>query len=148
MNNWTILLVIIIIFSCIQAKSQMVKTKDGFALGDRSIFMKSCIDGAKESTININGLQFEAKKYCSCLCDNLLPTLTMKEITYAYQNNKMIDLMMKGNNFEILKQCVQSSSKIDDDFEFGSGGNKDLQLKVGVKLCVDEALKSQGQNKI
>jgi hypothetical protein len=148
MLNRTILLVVVIIFSSIRAESQIVKTKDGFALGDRSIFMKSCIEGVKVSTININGLQIEAKKYCSCLCDNLLPTLTLEEITYANQNNKMVDLMMKGNNFEILKQCVQASSKIDDDFEFGSGGNKNLQIKIGVKFCVDEALKSQGSDKI
>ena len=83
-------------------------------------------------------------------CDDLAQAIALAQAESGFK-----PFCVSANNISGMANYSEDSGlwQMNDlrknlDFEFGSGGNKDLQLKVGVKLCVDEALKSQGQNKI
>ena len=134
MNNLKVFLTAFIIIYIIPYVAQQVKLKDGIILGERNDFISDCTKGANKKLMNINGLEFETYKYCACVCDNLLPTLNSWEIEKAAKENKMMDLFLKDENFEILKNCIEGNFEIADDYEYGNSDNPELQKKIGIKL--------------
>ena len=97
---------------------QDVKTKDGVTLGKRSDFIKSCVKGANKKLIDFNGIQIESEKYCSCVCDKLIPEINSWEMQEAAKENKMTDLFMKDEKFKILMGCLEGNYTISDDYSF------------------------------
>ena len=82
-------LTLVVMFT--SSNAQDVKTKDGIAIGKRSDFIKSCVKGANKKLMNFNGLEIETEKYCSCVCDNLIPQINSWEMQEAAKENKMYD---------------------------------------------------------
>jgi clan AA aspartic protease (TIGR02281 family) len=117
--------------------AQLVKSKDGVSLGTRSEFISACTKGADKGLMNINGIEIETYKFCACVCDNLIPTINSWDLEKAIKENKMTDLFLKDKNLEIIMKCLEGNYKIQDDYIFKSSDNPELQLKVGVKNCVN-----------
>jgi len=123
--------------------AQVVESKDGVSLGQRSEFISSCTKGADKKLMNINGIEIEIYKYCACVCDNLIPTINSWEMERAVKENKMTDLFLKDKNLEILMKCLEGNFKIEEDYEFSNSNNPDLQIKIGIKICVDEIMNDE-----
>ena len=64
---------------------QTIKTLDGVEIGDRSRLVRLCVKGADDKKIEFNGISFSAKSYCSCVIDNVFPTILSEEILRAMQ---------------------------------------------------------------
>ncbi len=122
------------------SNAQDVKTKDGVAIGKRSDFIKSCVKGANKKLMNFNGLEIETEKYCSCVCDNLIPQINSWEMQEAAKENKMTDLFMKDENFKILMSCLEGNYKISDDYSFDKAGDSEITVQSGIKNCVLELM--------
>jgi clan AA aspartic protease (TIGR02281 family) len=120
--------------------AQKIKTKDGVVIGERNDFILTCTKGAEKKMIQFNGFEFEAKNYCTCVCDNLIPQIYNWEMEKAMKENKIADLFLKDKNLDILMKCLDGNYKIDDDFKFQYYENPDLQKKVGIKSCMNEIL--------
>ena len=123
--------------------AQIVKTKDGVSLGQRSEFISSCTKAADKKLMNINGMEVETYRYCACVCDNLIPTINSWEIERAVKENKILDLFLKDKNLEILMKCLDGNFKIKKDYVFGNLSDPDLQIKIGIKLCVNKIMNNE-----
>lgn len=142
-KNYIVLITLILINSLCQA--QLVLTKDGVSLGSRKEFILSCTKGADKKLVNLNGLQIETYKYCTCICDNLIPTINSADIQKAMKNNKLIELFTNDNNLQILIDCAEGKVTMAENFKYGESGDMELQKKVGIKNCVNTVL-SKNEN--
>ena len=122
--------------------SQTVKSKDGITLFDRTEFIKSCTKGAEKELMKINGLEIEAYKYCSCVCDNLIPTINSWVLEKAVKENKIDNLLQQDENLKIIMKCLEGNFSVKDDYRFTSADDYNLQKKVGIETCVKEVLKN------
>ncbi|NRA12823.1 MAG: hypothetical protein HRT57_12775 [Crocinitomicaceae bacterium] len=61
------LLSILIVFVCLQLNAQDIITKDGVNLGLKSVIVDQCIEGGKGAMMEVDGIQIDFKKYCSCV---------------------------------------------------------------------------------
>ena len=133
-------LVIVISFMATNSFCQSVKTKDGKVIGERNEFIKSCTHGAEKELMKINGLEIEADKYCSCVCDNLIPTINSWVLEKAINENTIDKLLQQDENLKILMKCLEGNFSIKDDYKFNSADDYNLQKKVGIETCVKEVL--------
>ena len=145
MKYLTIIYLMTFILPC---AAQVVKSKDGVSLGQRSEFISACTKVADKKLMNINGMEIETYKYCACVCDNLIPTINSWEMERAMKENKMTDLFLKDENLEKLMKCLEGNFKINDDYKFESTDNPELQKKIGIKNCVNEILSDGEMNEI
>lgn len=132
---------------------QEVRTKDGVSLGKKSEFISSCSKGAKES-ININGVDFDTYKYCSCMCDNLIPTLYSSEIETAAKNNQLMELFLENKNLKVLMSCLEGNVKINDSVKLENMNNlevvrdnKEIVQKTQISSCISEFLSNPEYSK-
>ncbi len=137
MKYLTLLCVITLTLNC---SAQIIKSKDGVSLGKRSDFIASCTKGAKKELMKFNGIEIESYKYCSCVSDNLIPTINSWEMEKAVKENKIIDLFLEDENLEILMSCLEGNFEIDDDYKFEDIDNTGFQRKVSIKNCVKEVM--------
>jgi len=130
----------------LNGSAQIIKTKDGVTIGKRSDLIASCTKGAEKELMKFNGIEIETYKYCSCVSDNLIPTLNSWEMEKAVKENKIIDLFLEDKNLEILMNCLEGNFKVDDDYIFEDSGNSETQRKYSIKSCVKEILDAPENN--
>jgi predicted aspartyl protease len=121
-------------------KSADVKTKDGISFGNRNDFVKLCVDNVHNEMININGVEINTHKYCSCVCDNLIPNINSWEFKKASEEKNLEELMFNDENFKILMNCLENNYEVNHDFKFGQYENKEFDKKVGIKNCVQNII--------
>lgn len=140
MKLFTILIVVLTNVSV--TLSQNIKTKDGVVMGNRNEIINTCVKSSGKKFIYLDGNEIETYKYCSCVCDNLIPTLTSLEIQNALKQNKLLELFVNDKNIKILKTCFSNSGiKINKEFKVGQNKEThDLLIKLGIKNCVDEIM--------
>ena len=143
MKYLTLLCVITLTLNC---SAQIIKTKDGVTIGKRSDLIASCTKGAEKELMKFNGIEIETYKYCSCVSDNLIPTINSWEMEKAVNENKIIDLFLEDKNLEILMSCLEGNFKVDDDYIFEDSGNSETQRKFSIKSCVKEILDAPENN--
>ena len=143
MKYLTLLCVITFTLNC---SAQIIKTKDGVTIGKRSDLIASCTKGAEKELMKFNGIEIETYKYCSCVSDNLIPTINSWEMEKAVNENKIIDLFLEDKNLEILMNCLEGNFKVDDDYIFEDSGNSETQRKYSIKSCVKEILDAPENN--
>lgn len=141
MKNTRLLLLCFTIINCSPCFAQTIKSKDGVSLGKRSELLSVCTKGVDKKMINIKGYEIETYKYCTCICDNLIPTINSWEIEKAVEENKITELFLQDKNFDILMMCLDGTVKIDDEYQFGQTDNTEIQKKIGIKNCVNEIMK-------
>lgn len=129
MKKLKYILITYVVISPFCCYSQQVKSADGVSFGERSDFIYYCAEAADKKLISIKGLEVETKKYCACICDNLIPTLYSWELEIAINENKMLDLLSKDENFEILKKCLDGNYKIINDNNDNINNNTILNNK-------------------
>jgi hypothetical protein len=122
--------------------AQNVKTLDGKSLGKRSDFIKSCTGAAEDKLMSINGLEINAGKYCSCVCDNLIPTIHSEDIMAAMKEDRMKDLFIEEKNMSVIMKCLDGNFKIKDEFTFESIEGMSGAKEAAMKNCMKEALSS------
>ena len=120
--------------------SQTVFTKDGVELGDRSNFINSCIGGFDKDDIDLNGITVNKYKYCSCVCDNLIPEVTSDEILMAMKTNDLSSLFLQDQNLKIIMKCVDGNMRLKDDFVFKENEYSERSKKLAIQNCVNEVL--------
>jgi hypothetical protein len=120
------------------AHAQNVKTLDGMSLGKRSDFIKSCAGAAESKLMNVNGLEIDAKKYCSCVCDILIPTIHSNDILAAMKENKMKELFLEEQNMAVIMKCLEGNFKIKDEFTFEGIENVSGAKEAAMKNCIKE----------
>lgn len=133
-------------FSKYKENSTLVMTKDSVSIGNRKEFISSCTKGANEKIMDFNGLKIETYKYCSCMCDNLIPMIHSTDLQKAMKEGKLLELITNDKNLQILMDCAEGNVKMDESFKFGQGGNDELQKKVGIKSCVNEVMNKNENN--
>ena len=138
--NMRLQLSIIFSLAMIVSSTQVVYTKDGVELGDRSNFINSCIGGFDKDDIDLNGITVNKYKYCSCVCDNLIPEVTSDEILIAMKTNDLSSLFLQDQNLKIIMQCVDGNMKLEDDFIFKESEYSDRNKKFAIQNCVNEVL--------
>jgi predicted aspartyl protease len=121
-------------------KSADVKTKDGISLGKRNDFVKLCVENVNNEMININGVVINTHKYCSCVCDNLIPNINSWEFKKANEEKNLEELIFNDENFKILMNCLENNYEVNYDFKFGQYENKEFDKKVGIKNCVQNII--------
>jgi len=134
---------IITLFSLLLSNSllsQKIYTKDHVEIGERSMFIEACVNGAKETLINVNGIEIDTYSYCSCMSDNLIPAITSVELMDAAQNDKLAELITNDDNLKILMKCVENNFQINDDYIFQDTPLKDLSQTAAIKVCVTEIM--------
>jgi len=119
--------------------SQTIYTKDGKSFGLREEFISGCVESAEVELMNFNGIEMNTENYCSCVCDNLIPTLYSYEIKEAISNNALLDLFTKEENLEILMDCI-SEVKIADDFIYNADNQSEIGDKIAVANCIREII--------
>lgn len=120
--------------------AQVINFKDGVSMGQRSEVISGCTNGTDKKLMTFNGMEIEMYKWCTCLCDNLIPIINSWEMERAMKENKLTDLFLKDENLEILIKCLEGKIKIDDDYKYEYSENPELQKKVGIKICVNDKL--------
>ena len=127
---------IILSFLSISTFSQAVFTKDGVELGDRSNLLIQCIGGFDKDDIDLNGIMVNKYKYCSCVCDNLIPEVTSDEILMAMKTNDLSSLFLKDQNLKIIMKCVDGNMKLEDDFVFKESEYSDRSKGFRFKIVL------------
>lgn len=145
MKYFSTLILVIFFKNC---SGQVIKSKDGVSLGNRSDIISSCTMGADSLLMSINGLEVETYQYCACACDKLIPTINSWEIEKAIKENKLTELFLSGKNFEILFGCFEGKYKIQKDYKYNYSDNPELQKKIGIKKCIQEIMKDTATSDI
>ena len=142
------LILIITILCSYSFFSQNIYTKDNIDLGEKFMFLKSCIDGFDKENINLNGMIINKNQYCSCFCDNVIPHILSIELLEAIKNDNILSLFFEGNNRNLMLRCIENHVKIKDDYVFSNNELNVFQKEFTIKNCVEEVLGSldQGQN--
>ena len=135
-----ILIIIIIVVNSSISSSQSIYTKDGVSLGERDVFMKSCISNADEKVIDLNGVTMDVESYCSCMCDNLIPTLTSAEINEAFENDAFLELIFAEQNLDIIINCASKTVEFEDEYKIEETDNPEWMKKMGISTCVKEIM--------
>lgn len=122
-----------------QAYTQNIYTKDGVNIGTKAGFINACTEGDIGKEMELNGIEVNVEGYCSCVCDNLIPTLTYNEYDSAIKANKLLELYLREDNIEILKSCFEEEYKIKDPSKYKvNGANlRPETLNLLIKECVN-----------
>jgi len=148
MDKLKFLLIFNLLLWVIPCLGQKIKSKDGVLLGERNEFISSCTNSIDNKLMTINGIEIESLKFCSCVCDKIMPTINSWELKKAFKENKMSELFMKDRNLEIIMNCIDGKYKINDDFKYEKLDNPELQNKIGVKNCIYELMQDSINRKI
>ncbi len=144
-----LLLPLLCCFFSLIGHPQIIKTKDGVSLGTRSDFMEGCISGIKEDTLNFNGIRINKIQYCSCVCDNLIPTLYDKEIEDAIKSDTLVQLFLEDKNLSIIMKCLKGNVSLDSNYEFKyHNSDSALTRKVAILSCVNKIMDDTLNNKV
>ena len=121
----------------------IIKSKDGIDLGDKTDFMDACTSSGKNGMINIKGIEIDINKFCSCVCDNLFPQLNSEEIL-ELQNSKSVNSFLESDKcWSVLKDCLIPNTKYEDDYKLEFSKKELPMLKKRItKDCVSELLKN------
>ena len=136
MKYWTSFSFIILVLNC---SAQIIKTKDGVLIGNRTDLIAACEKGAKEKLMEFNGIKIETYTYCSCISDNLIPTINSWEFMKAVKEEKLSELILEEKNLDIIMNCLDEV-EFDDDYKFKDSADTEFQRKGGMKICVKEIM--------
>ena len=146
LNMYSIKLALLtcILIDVIPCSAQVLKTKDGISMGERSEFIAICTAGMDEYVAD--GLELESYKYCACVCDNLIPTINSWEFSRAMKEDRLMDLFQEDGRSEIVANCVGGNVEINGDYRFDSFENSERQSNVAIQACIEEIMNDEAMN--
>jgi clan AA aspartic protease (TIGR02281 family) len=143
------LISILFVLVCVQVNAQNVFTKDGVDLGPKSVLVEQCAKGAETAMVDIDGIEVDIEKYCSCVMGEMMPTLTIKEITDHIDAGDLVEFFTTGNNLEIITACATPNMVIHDDYTLSNDSKySELQKQTAVSECVNLILESPETNTV
>lgn len=120
--------------------AQTVYTRDGVPLGDESMLIRTCKEAAdaalKGRPMVLNGIEMNTREYCQCAMLRLIPTIESDDLIEANASGTMLDLLLAGDNFNILLECVSENSNIDSS-EVSFGNLLEFANKEGDRIGWD-----------
>lgn len=140
-RNYFLIFLAFLTFRC---SAQDVYSKDGVYMGKRSDFIESCAKGYKSAHIDMNGITVDVNSYCSCVCDNVMPHITSNDLLEAVKSNKMKEFLMNGENYELVRSCIEGNYSISDDYKLDK--NSSITRETSLNGCVREFLKGVGDS--
>lgn len=134
-----LLMVNMLLFTVLNLSSQTIRTKDGVSLGDAKQIINECVNSLNSKVVKLKGFEIDSKQYCECAILKVMPNLYSWEMEKAHKENKISDLLLRDDNFNILQNCVrQTASSIGENYKIGSSENPVLEKAVWVKSCITE----------
>lgn len=125
--------------------SQSVKTLDGVEIGDRSRLVQLCVKGADAKKIELNGISFSARSYCSCVIDKVFPTILSGEILRAMKNDNVLEVLLQEDRMDLITECAEKNVDISDDFKISDASDIELAKMLGMRQCVNEIMSDKDQ---
>ncbi len=113
-----ILFLLLISINCF---SQILYSKDGVSLGEKSIIVQSCIAGGNTELTEINGLKIDFKDYCKCFAESVIPNYNYNEIIDAVNSNNLKGLIQSEKGFDLVMECLNLTNvNYNNEFNWGS----------------------------
>jgi clan AA aspartic protease (TIGR02281 family) len=116
---------------------EIIYSKDGVSLGKRNEFIAECIYGANK---NSNPYYIDTYKYCSCIADNIMPTINSWELEKAAKENKYAELLAKPENLEIISNCLEGNYEFSDGMKVNEIENLEKVKRLAVDNCIYEMM--------
>lgn len=134
-----------ILFLCCFSSSlfsfgQAVYTKDNVYIGEKPDFMKECVGAAEDELMNISGYTIETEKYCSCMCDNVIPQLYSKDLEAAAESDNMVAFLTQGDNLTLIMECLEGNYTIEDNYLYSQETVDELTRTVMITSCSQELI--------
>lgn len=115
-------------------------SKDGFDMGSKKEFVNNCKGGLSE--MDFNGIKIDADKYCNCMAEVLIPSITENEIAEAYQKDDFSSLFEKDGITNQLMSCMgENGFELDDHYTFENSDSS-----VFISSCVETMYDEGGTN--
>ena len=124
---------------------QTIKTLDGVEIGDRSRLVRLCVKGADDKKIEFNGISFSAKSYCSCVIDNVFPTILSEEILRAMQYDNIMEVLLRDDRLDLIMECAEDHVKVEDDYKISEIRDNEMAKILGVRQCINEIISDEEQ---
>lgn len=124
--------------------SQMITTADGMEIGDRKAFINACTAEAEKKTMEFKGIKVLADNYCSCMADQLLPSIQSSDFLEASVNGSLETFLTNEENLPILMHCLEGNFSMDSNFVFQENNTSSMALskKIAIDQCIKEVLNS------
>jgi clan AA aspartic protease (TIGR02281 family) len=123
------------------AAAQPLLTKDGVELGDRNDFIRSCNQAAGTAMMDLDGFDIDTRRYCACVCDVLIPALTMKELSDMGDDRRAWeDLMLSDRFLDSILACATDNMHVEDDANVGQMASSDMSRRLFMIKCREGAL--------
>lgn len=126
------------IFCAIRCYTQNLYTKDKVSLGKKKDFVDACIRGARSKVVSLKGMQINAKNYCECMAETLIPVMTSKELMKISEEEEAEAFFANEKNLKIILECLEDNYKFDDTFAIAQAGKSKITRQLAVRACVDE----------
>lgn len=142
MKPYTLILNLLLI-TYVSSTAQNIYFKDGVLVGKTSELIADCIEGAKNKNPESQEILLDYSKYCSCLIEEVYPKFTSDEFLRSQEYGDMAKLMLRDDVFAVLEDCVPSAAQLQSDYtyeKFNRADRYELQLKTGVKSCINEMM--------
>ncbi len=78
------------------------------------------------------------EKYCSCVVDEIVPTLYSSEFEKAVKEGSVMNLLLEDDNFIKIAECVHNNTIVDESFSFSNVDYDELSIKMVIEQCVIE----------
>jgi hypothetical protein len=118
-----------------QLPGQPVLSKDGKTIGDRGEFIRGCVEGAKGAMVQFHGVEVDADRYCSCICDELMPRITLRELERAMERNDMASLLLDERYYTHVLGCITPHMAVSDSADLGTWNLHGLAGEVFLREC-------------
>lgn len=138
MRTFLFILSAVLLVGVSEIHAQMIYSKDGVPMGDRETLIQNCVDGAATSNdgiIKVSEREVQIRDYCSCVMEQLIPTMTSDEMMAAVQNKQIMELFAEKENMKIILDCI-SDDLIDKDYQFNTESFTGIQKEMAIKSCI------------
>lgn len=125
-----------------KANAQDVYSKDGVFLIEGKQFFKDCVQTAKDTMMNINGISMNIEAYCQCCRENAFQQLMFSEIKEAIEKDQLLELLTREDVLLVISKCAQVDSEISGNFKVSKTYDRTLMVRSLMVNCLDDLKKS------
>jgi hypothetical protein len=104
------LLTLLFLLIVSEVVSQDIISADGHSMGPKYIFLEVCNENMGETLTEVND-SFSKPVFCNCMADELIPTLTKKQIEYYFKQGHMHEMFNDSRLKDLILECVFTNSK-------------------------------------
>jgi clan AA aspartic protease (TIGR02281 family) len=121
--------------------AQPLLTRDGVEFGDRGGFIRSCSEAAGTAMMDFDGIHIDTHRYCACVCDVLIPALTVQEIAdMGDDEGAWEDLVLSERFLDSIMACATDNMQVEDGAGIGRMASSDMSRRLFMIKCREGAL--------